>query len=299
MNTENQIPAEIAAIIKRKEQSLLEEKRQQEVAQQRATEEAQVQGQIKFNEYLQDTILKTPEWIRPYLDLQYEGGPDYLRIGKGFDHVETLSLFFSIPGLAEIEFDPKLNQWRCEVSGWNRNYGDAEPYIHFGNNSYWRGDIECVLREARRERRDYDQCLSEYAVQMEEQAKRAEAYALEQKIQEAKEAESYLRHDLKRQQEQTEEQALFDAIRHDPIVIHMLKAFVLLRDERNTFEQRLMDADETMSSIENRWSRRAEELRRQADEAQRRADDEKARIQSDLEDAEAKLVKEHRKNNGW
>ena len=76
----------------------------------------------------------------------------------------------------------------------------------------------------------------------------------------------------------------------------MLKAFVFLRDERSTFEQRLQDADETMSSIENRWSNRAEELRRQADDADRRAEDERRRLQDDLDDAEAKLKKAER---GW
>ncbi len=93
-----------------------------------------------------------------------------------------------------------------------------------------------------------------------------------------------------------EEQDLFDAIKNDAIAIHMLKAFVLLRDERSDFEVRLTEADETMYSIENRWSRKAEELRRQAADADRKAEDERARLQSELDDSQAELKKSQR---GW
>lgn len=104
----------------------------------------------------------------------------------------------------------------------------------------------------------------------------------------------------KREQEEarviSEEQALFEVIKNDPIAIHMLKAFILLRDERSAFEQRLEEMGEEMYGMENRWSRKAEELRHQAEYAERRARDEQSRLQSDLDDAEAKLKKAER---GW
>jgi hypothetical protein len=93
-----------------------------------------------------------------------------------------------------------------------------------------------------------------------------------------------------------EETALFNAIKDDPIAIHMLKAFVLLCDERNAFEQRINEMDEFMFGIEERWSRRAADLRRQAEDIERRAQDEQYRLQSDLDDAESKLKKAQR---GW
>jgi hypothetical protein len=274
---------------------LLEYQQREEEKKQRQLEEVKVQGQIKFNEYLQASILKTPEWIRPYLNLEFQE-VDYVRIGGGWDRVENISLYFSIPGLANIQFDPIRGQWRTERAGWKKQYNDAQPYLHFGNNSYWESDVEFVLRTAQGEMREYLGYVAEHAAEQEERARRAEAELRLDEQWKTQRAEEDLRNELKRQQEQSEEQALFDAIKDDAIAIYMLKAFVLLRDERSTFEQRLSEADETMYSIEERWSRKAADLRRQADDAQRRADDEKARIQSDLEDAEAKLKKTQR---GW
>lgn len=97
----------------------------------------------------------------------------------------------------------------------------------------------------------------------------------------------------------SEEQALFDAIKNDPIAIHMLKAFILLRDERSAFEQRLEEMGEEMYSIENHYSRKAADLRRQADEAERRASEKESNLrslQNDLDDTEEKLKKAQR---GW
>jgi len=51
-----------------------------------------------------------------------------------------------------------------------------------------------------------------------------------------------------------------------------------------------------MYGMEDRWSRKAADLRRQADEYQRHAEDEKSRLQSDLDDAESKLKNAKR---GW
>lgn len=102
--------------------------------------------------------------------------------------------------------------------------------------------------------------------------------------------------EAQKQTERDEEQALFDALKNDSIAIHLLKAFVLLRDERSHFESRLEEADEAMYSIENRWSRRAEQLRDLADNIQRRADDERYRLENDLSDAESELKKAQR---GW
>lgn len=290
MNEQNKIPSEIASIIERKKQALLEERQRDEEQKQRKLEEAQLQGQVKFNEYLQESILKTPEWIRPYLDLTFDE-VDYERIASGWDRVEKIDLCFSIPGLAVIEFQPKDNSWRCQSAGWNPGYDNDQPYLLFNNYSYWHSDVEFVLESAQSEMQEYEGYLSEYVTEQEERARRQEHNAQLEKNQGAYEAEHTVRKELEHQKEQAEEHALFDAIKHDSIAIHMLKAFVLLRDERSTFEQRLYEADETMSDIENRWSRKAADLRRQADEIERKAADEKARLQSNLEDVEAKLKK--------
>ena len=300
MNTNTQIPSDIEAIIEKKRLALLEEKRQKEEQEKQKLNDAQIAGRVKYNEYLQQSILKIPEWIRPYLDVTFNE-PDYVRIANRWDHVENIRLYFSIPGLAMIQFDPKNDQWRCETSGWN-NYrdDDNEPYLHFSNDSYWRLDVEYVLGEGQREMREHQENLAQYKIQQAERASKREEYLQDQQEREARAVEAGHQRQSKEMQEQAEEQALFDAIKNDAIAIHMLKIFVLLRDERSTFEQRLSDADETMYSIEERWSRKAADLRRQADYAQRRAEDEEYRLKSDLDDAEEKLKKAKQQlQHGW
>ena len=285
-----QIPSEIAEIIERKKIAMLEEHRQDEELKQRKLEEATEQGKVIFNAWLEDAILKTPEWIRPYLDQERE--IDYVRIASGWDRPENMVLYFSVPGLAKIVFNPKDNQWRCETSGWHHDYGDADqPYLHFTNSSNWRNDVEYVVGRAQQEMREYEEYMTQYAVLQEERARQAERDLQDQADREAQDNLIAVRYELKQQEEKREEQALLDILKSDPIAIAMLKVFVLLRDERSTFEARIAEADDQISSSEYYWSNKASELRRQADDAQRRADDERSRIQSDLDDAEAKLKK--------
>lgn len=295
MNDKSVVPEFIASLIDQKRQALEEERRQKEEAEQREQEQQEAQGKAKYQEFLEESLLKVPEWIRTYVALS---DVNYVRIGKGWDRVENLDLFFSIPGLAAIAFDPQKANWRAMRANWSPSW-DEEPRLEFTNNSYWRSDLEYTLIEAHQAQEEYNQYLHQYAEQREERARRAEKYLQEEAQQAAREGEAQIQKELEQAQEKAEEQALFDAIKHDDIAIHLLKAFVLLRDERSGFEQRIYEMDETMYSIENRWSRRAEELHRQADEAQRRAEDERSRLQSDLEDAEAELKKAQRSQRGW
>ena len=65
------------------------------------------------------------------------------------------------------------------------------------------------------------------------------------------------------------------------------------------FEAQVADANNSMYSMDERWSRKAAELRRQADDAQRRAEEERNRassIEDDLDDAQKKIKKMER---GW
>lgn len=256
-------------------------------------EELQLQGQIKYNEHLQKAILQVPEWIRPYLDQPLV---NYERIAQEWDRVEGMRLHFSISGLAPIQFDSKDERWRSAVAHMGDAYDQSPPSIAFGNDSYWKATLESTLIAAENEMTKYAAFDKEWKALLERNQKEQEERAQRDNEREAQEVDFDHQRYLKEMQEQAEEQAIFDAIKNDPIAIHMLKAFVLLSYERSTFEQRLSEADEAMYSIDNHWSRKAEELRRQADDAQRRADNEKYRLQSDLDDAEAKLKKEQR---GW
>lgn len=298
MSTQNEIPSDIAMIIVLKKAAELEEQRQKEQAEKRKQEELEVQGKIQVNEFLQQAILKAPEWIRPYLDPTV-CEPNYSRIATRWDRVENLSLYFSIPGLAAIEFDPIKENWRTQHAHWDNSWDVEEPELVFSNSSFWRTDVEFVLTQAREEFEAYEEYWKRYTARRAEQAIQREQDEQAAAKREERERKAEIQAELDHQKEQAEEQALFDLIKSDPIAMHMLKAFVFLRDERSTFEQRLYEADEAMSSMEGFWSNKASELRRQADDAQRRAEDEKSRIQSDLDYTKDELRKAEKAQRGW
>lgn len=287
MSTENQVPSFIEDIIEQKRQVLLAERQQKAEAEKREREQAEAIGKAKHDEYIQAALLKVPEYLRQYVVFD-DDPPDFYRIGKGWDTPNDW-LYFEVPGLAKILFAPnaKDDPWKNQIaSPYQENFDIdgypvyTEPTLDFSERSGgWTDDLAYALGCAHAGLQKYQKYVEEYAAKKE-----------------LRDQEAQLRRELEQQKEQTEEESLFDVIKNDPIAIHMLKAFVLLRDERSHFEERLYNADEALYSIENRWSRRAEELRRQADEAERRAEDDRRRLQDDLDDAEAKLKKTER---GW
>jgi hypothetical protein len=302
MSTNNQTPTDILDIIERKRAALLEERRQKEVAEKRERQEAEDLGRAKYGEYIQAALLQVPEYLRQYVVPGNEE-PDFYRIGKSWERPNSW-LYFAIPGLAKILFAPnaKESPWKYQTaSPYEQRYsydGDTihiEPSLSFSDSQYgWTDDLDYALGCAHAELQKYQKYVEEYAAEREEIAREAEQREADSAEKEARNQEAQALRELEQQQEQAEEQALFEAIKSDPIALNMLKAFVLLRDERSHFESRLESADEAIYSVENRWSRRAEELRRQADEADRRAEDDRRRLQDDLDDAEAKLKKAER-----
>jgi len=206
-----------------------------------------------------------------------------------------MDLFFDIPGLAQIAFDPQKDQWRAQSANWFPTW-NSEPHLEFTNSSYWRSTIEVVLIEAQHALEEYQEYLAQYAEQKEERARQAEEYARKQQANEDYQRETEIRNELKQAKQMAEEQVLLDELRSDSVAMAMLKALVMIRQERATFEAQLEDANNSLYSMEEHWSRKARELRRQAEETQRHAEDEKYRLQDDLNDKEAKLKKAER---GW
>lgn len=301
MEIQVQPPAIVEEIIERKRQALTEERRQKEEAERLRLGKLEAEGKAKFDTYFHESLQRVPEYLRSYYDFVWNP-PDYVRISQGWDRVENYDLHFSVPGLATIVFDPRKNTWKSQYANWSPSWDD-EPRLQFGDGSYWNDDLDYILGVAQKARREYEDYQAQYAAQQEEQAKESERRdQMDQKV----DAEIATRREQETAKEQSEEQALFDAIKSDPIAIHLLKAFVLLRDERGHFEQRLYEADESLYSVEDRWSRKAADLRRQADESQRQADESQRRaeeeryrvssLQNDLDDAESKLKKVQR---GW
>ncbi len=289
----NQIPEEVITLIGAYEEAQRIEKENKEREQQRLTEETNAKGKAIVDGWIEKAFQNIPEWLHQYY-VSEASNFDYHRVVQGWDHEKNMVLSFNIPGLAQIQF--RDGQWRSEQCGWSRGYEDSEPYIHFTRDSYWRSSLEATLVVAKREMEEHQDNLIKYEAEQAREFKRKADEAqweeqIGQKIQEEKEQNKAA--------EQAEEEALLQALKNDPVAIHMLKAFVLLRDERSTFEQRLDEMGEEMYSIENHYSRKAADLRRQAEEAERRAREEESRLrslQNDLDDAEEKLKKAQR---GW
>jgi len=290
------LPDHVAILIEQKRLAM-EAKQKQEELEKHEERDAFIQsGRELLRASITESLKAVPEWLHEYDVTESTWNDDSLEsIGQRPKTMSDLDLIFHIPGLAPIKFRFDLDQCKwCSAQSYTnwREYGPELPKLGFNNNSYFRSDLEFILIEAEQELESFVLAQQEY------QEKIAQVQFHEE--QEAKRQEEI---DARRASEQTirdtEERELFNVFKDDPVAIHLLKAFLMIHQERGMFESQIEDANETMYSIEERWSRRAEDLRRQANDAQRRAEEEHDRvrdIQNDLDDAEAKLKKAQR---GW
>jgi hypothetical protein len=296
MTTNTSIPADVLQMIESKKEQLRAEQAAKAEAAKREQDELLAKGSDLYFEYRAQAIEKLPEGIRFYVRPARLSIDNYVRMGKGWDQLNKYRFTIDIPGLATIEYDANDMTYRTAIAEWNDS-ADDEPW--FSDNGSWKKELDYVLCQAERQMLEHRENLVKWEAAKEEALHRYNQQEASDQETEARRAEMILARDARDAQEKAEELALFDAIKEDAVALNMLKAFVLLRDERSHFEQRLSDADETMYSMENRWSRRAAELRNQAEDAERRAQDEKSRLQSDLDDAEDKLKKAERAARGW
>lgn len=293
MNTTISIPADVLKLIEGKKQQLRAEQAAKEEAAKREQDELFAKGSQIYMEHRAQAIEKLPEWVREYVRPALLSIDNYVRIGQGWDQLKKYYLTIDIPGLATIDHDTSDMTYRTGTAEWN---GTAEDEPWFSESGGWKKDLDYVLCMAEKQMQKHQENLVKWEAAKEEASRRYnEQEAFEQGADERRQ-ELEKERELKAAREQREELYTFDVLKNDAVALHLVKAFLLIQNERSHFEQRLQDADETLYSIETRWSRRAEELRRQADEAERRAADERSRLQDDLDDAEAKLKKAQR---GW
>lgn len=291
MNDQLKVPESVAALIEDKKLAMQFEQEEEErnrLAKRNETIEA---GRVKLRSKVAELLTGLPEWLRQYdvTEISFSDD-DLVNVGDGYNKLDTLWLQFNIPGLAPIQYRSKSSDWRSASFFWDYyEYGPNKPDMGFTNGSYWRSDLEYTLVEAEYAMGEFNKRLEEYAQKIEADKVRAE-----QELQNEEKSHQARKH--KQNDAEAEERELFNIFKDDPVAINLLKAFLMISQERSMFESQISDANETVYSVEARWSRRAEDLRRQADDAQRRAEDEKYRLQSDLDDAENKLKKAQR---GW
>jgi len=247
MNTQTEVPAEIATLIETKRQASLKERQQKAESEKREREEAEAIGKAKYDEYIQAALAKVPEFLHQYVSGSDEE-PDYFRIGKGWEQPKTW-LHFEIPGLAQIMFAPNAKQspWKCQTaSPYEQRYGYdgetilIEPSLSFSDGQYgWTDDIDYALGSAQGELQKYRKYVEEYEVKQDEIAKEREQRQAEAQVRAARDAEANAQRELQATREKLEEQALFEVIKNDPVVMHLVKAFILVMDERRDFNAQL------------------------------------------------------------
>jgi len=283
------VPTKIIQLIAIEEHQTRKQAEEKAAKEYQEHEERRTAEQHMAEEYLVKVLPMIPDVIQPYVFLA-----DFNNRNTKYElHWSERAIEFHVPALApfiavftEEKEEIHFNGWKFSTVveiDWDEDSNLCkEASFGFRNQSIETCEIEQVLRRS-----------LQIAVEQGEAQNRLNRQFASYEINES------LRKKDKAEREAAsfaEEMALLNSIKDDPIAIHMLKAFILLRDERSTFEERIYEMDESMSSIENRWSRKAEDLRRQAGEMQRRADDEKNRLQNDLDDAETALKKAQR---GW
>ena len=289
MNT--QIPENVAILISTKKQIIKDEKTQRDENERIKRQTFIDEGRKLLQLRIKEILWNLPEWIRPYETTEKEYEDDHLeRIGEGYLKLETMNLAFKIPGLASIQFCSKDSSWRsAQAHGlqWDDN---REPDISFGNNCYWRSDLEYVLVEAEDAQKSFVEYQKSYEDRQEQIVKKdAERFDHE--------AEAEQRADEQIKLEKTEAEQLFEIFKDDPIAIALMKAFLMVHQERSSFQERIYESDQAAYSLKEQLIRKAEDLRRQAQDAERQAENERSRI-SDLEDDLSKANKKL-KSQSW
>lgn len=267
MTTETTIPANIMAIMEEKKAQVRAEQAAEAEANKRKQDELFAMGSQMYIDFRAAAIEKLPEWIREYVEPSSLGIEDFIQFGRGC-RIEPY-LFIAVPGLARIMFNAE-KQTFMESTAWWRGYVESEPELRFDRDSGVRKDLEYTLCRAEKEMHDHQENLIKWKAAKERELQ--EYNRSEAADQEADERRKELARARAEQEarDAREELYTFDILKNDAIAMHLVKAFLLLQDERSGFANRLQDMDETMYSL-----------------------------QDDLDDAEKKLKKAERAARGW
>lgn len=195
------------------------------------------------------------------------------------NQLKSMALVFEIPGLATIQYRHE-NGWRSARV--DRVFDDDGPdgVAFTFQGSHFGPSVEDALCEAKKVFDEYQRISASL------EKNRAAMLELRE--------EEKLERQLKEYAVEEEDRNLFDAFKNDEVAVFLLKAFLALRQERTAFENELQEASDSLWSTEERWERKAAELRRQAEHSERQANEERKRasdLENDLQDTEKKLKK--------
>lgn len=289
LEAEMTVPVEIAMLIALKKEAMLAEEAQKNADQERERATAIAGAKGILHAMIAERLLGVPDWLRPYDVTEKQWSEDDLEnAGRCNSKFPQLKLYFDVPDLTQIAQNVK-GDWAAAYPV--KEYREA-PEIGFFRDTHFRSDLGYVLVSAQENLEEFIKLNSEYQEYLGELRRQVEE---DQHLQEI----VTLSRQLLCEHKETEEKALFEAFENDPVAIQLLKAFLMIRQERNIFEERISNADDTLCSVEERWSRKAADLRLRADDAERHANEEHERardLESEKDDIEKRLKKAE---GGW
>jgi hypothetical protein len=284
----NLIPQSIREVIER-QLALQEVERQKKEAQALAAQQEYIaKGKVIYEAWLAERMLVVPDEVKPYYvrPLYNQQGDELFKKIKKYSHVKDFSLVFEVPGLAPLVLNAK-NIWGTMSACKDDN---DEPVWGDWYNAIQRAEtLDAVYAMALEEKRAFEKIKARSA----EMSARWEAREAEQReLDQAREIERT----QKAEQQKSEVERLLDDLKNDRIAMQLVKAFWAIQQEKSFYIEQIGELDSGLQSMEERWSRKASELRRMATEAERRAEEERSRA-SDLEDDLSKAEKKIKR--GW
>jgi hypothetical protein len=287
--TDQNIPKNIAAIIQNEEVRQEKERQVKELA--RLQEEAAwiEKGRSIVREVLALGVGKLPAQIREYvipIDQMKIEEDELSRLGHGWVRPDGIFLQIRIPGLAPIEFNPEKEIYKSYNADQDGTW--SEPVYRFRDNN-WYQDPAPALVDARRAFVQIGELQASYEalkkVREEEQLRVQE----EDSLQEQKTIEAA-------QRKSDDARLLVDQLDQDPVAIFLLKGFLAIQRERREYLLQIEGANDSLSAMEERYSRKAADLRRQLKDAEQETEDERRR-KEDLRDELDKVEKKAKR--GW
>ncbi len=234
-------------------------------------------GTQLFGIWLQERLDEAPKSIRKYYVSEVT---DELLANIGRDErVSQKEIRFHVPGLAPIFFgdiSPSDGMWSCATAGFGS--GGTVEFRSYFNARHFSFDYNEILIQACESQIEFDRLVAETIEREQEE---------NQRFEHAQETYTNLKKDAA-EAEQNELAKIAKIIKSDDALKYLVMAMVAIQQERGLFSAQIAEAESSWHTQEERWSRKAEQLRKQADDAERLAQAERARaseIENDLSDA--------------
>lgn len=287
-----EIPGAVLEVIEQEQARLDAEAKEKDDKEKAERLSAIAKGRELFEASMAELLPKIWPPLVPFLLVQPNENA-FMHAGRRGE-LEVDVIRFNVPGLAPLFLRVEQGTWQCASPGLKiEDSFDPEIEWRDWHNALTKPALlEATLVRARSNYLQYEQMTIERENRLIEKALQAADREQRKLVGEEKES-------VEQENVTAVDEALWDAIKNDPVAVLLIKAFLVVKITRDSFEERIVNADEQLYTMEEHWSRRAASLRKDAEDADRRAEDERNRIsglEAELDDAERELKKAKR---GW